>query len=455
MALYKDEVLDALAEVGNVAQFVSFRPHPSTGLRQTFCRVAGYQPNHAFDDAAAGVAALLACSVDGTVNVRSFAPNLPRSQEFVYGINTVGEVLAVMERLAKANLYLIVNETIDVMDGGVSGVVQGNVIEFAPDDTPRCVEKPGVASLPYLLAIEILSTVYGFTPELTPMPEGRVEFSIHPKPRGWRGTHTILWEREQVSNGVVAPVFVWPNRFSRHIGDKAFGLLVANHLSVPVPQTLVVPRRVRPFSFGVETGSSEVWTRTCPSEPHPGLFTTVKGWSDPFKLLADEDPNGKVIASVLCQAAVRAAYSGAAIVGADGQLFVEGRHGEGDRLMLGLEHPEALPAEVTEAVTELYERLAAVLGAVRFEWVYDGGKAWIVQLHRGATSSSAEFLVPGEANAWVDFDVSKGLEALRAAIDTLPSGAGLRLVGDVGLTSHIADLARRGGKPTKLAAKGT
>ena len=83
MALYKDEVLDALAEAGNVAQFVSFRPHSSARLRQTFCRIAGHQPNHVFSDATSGVAALLASSVDGTVNVRSFAPDSPRSQEFV------------------------------------------------------------------------------------------------------------------------------------------------------------------------------------------------------------------------------------------------------------------------------------------------------------------------------------------------------------------------------------
>jgi hypothetical protein len=56
----------------------------------------------------------------------------------------------------------------------------------------------------------------------------------------------------------------WPNKFSRLIGDKAFGLLMADRMGVPVPRTLVIPRRVAPFAFGRETGSTEVWTPRAP-----------------------------------------------------------------------------------------------------------------------------------------------------------------------------------------------
>ncbi len=35
------------------------------------------------------------------------------------------------------------------------------MIEFAPDDTPRCVEKPGVASFPLAWGHSLLQTVYG------------------------------------------------------------------------------------------------------------------------------------------------------------------------------------------------------------------------------------------------------------------------------------------------------
>src|SRR6267378_6225247 len=41
---YKDESLDRLANLGNVAQFVSFGPD----LQQRFSRISGFDPNHRF-----------------------------------------------------------------------------------------------------------------------------------------------------------------------------------------------------------------------------------------------------------------------------------------------------------------------------------------------------------------------------------------------------------------------
>src|SRR4029453_19591588 len=84
----------------------------------------------------------------------------------------------------------------------------------------------------------------------------------------------------------------WPNRFSRFLGDKVFGLLVADLLGLPVPATTAVGRRVAPFSFGRPTGSGERWLRTCPAEPVPGRFLTQRGRRRPFAPLAVEDPSG-------------------------------------------------------------------------------------------------------------------------------------------------------------------
>jgi hypothetical protein len=451
MRLHKDEILDRLAEVGNVAQFVAFRPMRGC-LTQTYSRVAGYSPNELFPTPREAVAALLARSVEGTVNIRSYVPDDPRSREFIYALPNVDAAISAIERLGGQGLHLIVNETVDVADGGVSGVVQGGTIEFAPDDTPRCVEKPGIASLPFDSGIAILSTVYGFVPNLGSAPSERIEFSIHPRARGWRGSHTLLWEHETGVPTVVEASLRWPNRFSRLLGDKAFGLLIADRLGLPVPRTLVIGRRVAPFEFGRPTGSAEVWTRTCPLEPQPGLYTTAKGWRDPFSLLAAEDPDGAVLASVLRQDAVRAGHSGAAVVGPNHRLIIEGRHGEGDRFMLGIDPPEALPVEVVWAVERAFSALSARLGPVRFEWVHDGDTAWIVQLHRGATLTSAATIVPGDATSWQEFRVEKGLEQLRSVLDSMPSGAGLMLVGEVGLTSHVADIVRRAGVPARLAS---
>ena len=325
LVLHKDEILDRLARRGNVAQFVSFRPNEASQPVQGFLRIAGHEPNELFVNPGEAIDALLTASGDSKVNVRSYLPNDARSREFVYGIDTVDAALAVVQRLTSEGLHTIVNETIDISDGGVSGVVQGNTIEFAPDDTPRCVEKPGVASLPFQHGLELLRTVYRLEPDLQALEDERTEFSIHPKPRGWRHSHTIIWEHETGISLAGSPAMHWPNRFSRMIGDKAFGLLMADRLGIAVPRTLVIGRRVAPFEFGQATGSAEVWTRTCPYEPHPGLYTTMKGWTDPFTLLQAEDPDGKVVASVLRQDAVTAGHSGATIVGADGSLAIEGR----------------------------------------------------------------------------------------------------------------------------------
>ena len=381
MPLHKDEVLDGLARRGNVSQFVAFRPDGSNLPRQSFARIVGHEPNELFLDPREAIEALLASSGEGKVNVRSFLPDEPRSREFVYGLATAQAAIGALHRLTVEGLHTIVNETIDVSDGGVSGVVQGETIEFAPDDTPRCVEKPGVASLPFSHGIQILRTVYGFTPELQARDGERTEFSIHPRARGWHRGHTLLWEHEVGVDPAPAASSRWPNKFSRLIGDKAFGLLMADRMGVPVPRTLVIPRRVAPFAFGRETGSTEIWTRTCPIEPHPGLYTTVKGWTDPFALLQIEDPSDRVLASVLRQDAVAAGHSGAAIVGAEGQLTIEGRRGEGDKLMLGLQKPEQLPGHVADDVRAVHQRLSAALGPVRLEWVHDGTRVWVVQLN--------------------------------------------------------------------------
>ncbi|MHC2297254.1 hypothetical protein [Rhizobium mongolense] len=453
MALHKDEVLNSLAATANVAQFVSFRPSAKGAVSQSYCRVAGYPENYRFGGIEEAVAALLAASSDRMVNVRSYEPNSPRSREFVYGLDTVGAVLETIARLSNENLHLIVNETIDIHDGGVSGVLQGQLIEFAPDDTPRCVEKPGIASLPMHLGERILHTVYGFSPDLNFPPNTRVEFSIHPKVRGYHQRHTIVWEFEPGVSDFLPAAVHWPNRFSQHLGDKVYGLLVADCLGLPVPKTTVIARRTAPFTFGRETGSAEVWTRTSPREPQPGLYTTVKGWIDPFALLGTEDPDGQNLRSVLCQAAVRAKFSGAAVAGPRGHVIIEGRRGEGDLFMLGHQAPEHLPSFVVENVQATYKVLSNRLGPVRFEWVHDGDIVWIVQLHCGATSSEADVVVPGEATSWIEFDVSEGLDALRKTLMSVRDDQGLLIIGEVGLTSHVADLLRKAKRPARLKAK--
>lgn len=449
MSIRKDKSLDELARIGNVAQFVSYSPD-SRNPHQQFCRVAGFEPNHPFDSVRAGLSSLIEHSPEGTINLRSFTPESPRSRDFHYGLANVDEAQALLERMSAEGLFVIANETVDVSDGGVSGVIQGGVAEFAPDDTPRCVEKEGTASLPADLARSLIRIVYGFEPETVAADRGRLEFSIHPKPRGWRKSHTLMWEYEGTESTPARPAMKWPNRFSQHIGDKTFGLLIAHAIGLSVPRTTCFARRVAPFVFGQETTSREVWTRTCPREQEPGRYTTVKGWIDPFKLMMIEDPQGTAIPAVLCQSAVSAVYSGAAITDANGELVVEGTAGEGDHFMLGRKNPEKIPAAILSDVRALYEHAKAALGPVRFEWVHDGSRAWLVQLHKGATDSAASTIVPGDARHWEVFQVSRGLEALRGFLEHLPGDVGVRIEGEIGLTSHIADLLRKARRPARI-----
>ncbi|WP_252947702.1 hypothetical protein [Oceanicola sp. 502str15] len=445
-------ILDQLATRGNVAQFVGFRPDGGEP-KQSYSRIRGHEPNERFLSTLEALETLLASSADRMINIRSYLPSDPRSREFVYGLTDASEALATLLRLTGEGLHTIANETVDISDGGVSGVLQGRILEFAPDDTPRCVEKPGVASMSFELGMSLLEAVYGFRPDIEAVAGERTEFSIHPRPRGWKGSHTLLWEHENAPDQEVSAEPRWPNRFSRHIGDKAFGLLVASLTGAPVPETLVISRKVAPFRFGKPTGDCEIWTRTCPTEQQPGLFTTVKGWTDPYALLALEDPDGDRIASVIVQSAIRAAHSGAAITSAGGDIVIEGVNGEGDRFMLGERAGGSLPEAVLRDVKALNRRLRSALGPVRFEWVHDGARAWCVQLHVGTSVSDGDVLVPGDVLDWTEFDASNGLSALRELIARMGDGQGILVKGDVGLTSHVADLLRKAGIASRISRK--
>ena len=444
----KDESLDRLAENLNVAQFISYSsgepPH------QEFSRVLGFDANHRFASLTAGIEVLLDRSVAETVNIRSFRPDDPRSHEFVYGIRSVSEAEQTALRILRGGFHVIINETIDVNDGGVSGVLQGGVVEFSPDDTPRCVEKPGTASLPRSWGENMLRRIYGFPVEFDFDDSFRVEFSVHPRPCGWRHSHVIGWELEKIDGAALTPSNIWPNNFSRLIGDKAYGLMIAAEAGLPVPMTTVISRRIAPFSFGFDTGSAERWIRTCPSEQAPGKYTTHHGWLDPFALMADEDPRGANISSVLAQYAVRAQYSGALIVNATGAPIIEGTKGEGEAFMLGVALPEELPTSVIEDVIMLFKQASEKLGPVRFEWVHDGDQAWIVQLHKGGTATLDNVIFPGEAKVWREFEIAKGLPELRLMLETMAEDDGVVIVGQIGLTSHVADLLRKAKKPARL-----
>ena len=149
-------------------------PSSSASARPTTCRngalparSTGRPPLRRPPDA---VGTLLSLAGSGSVNVRSFKAGAPKGGPFTYGLTRRDDVLAVLRARAGEGLHTIVNETVDVDDGGVSGVALGGLVEFAPGDTPRSVERPGTVALGHDHALALLGTVYGFTPDLDERP---------------------------------------------------------------------------------------------------------------------------------------------------------------------------------------------------------------------------------------------------------------------------------------------
>jgi hypothetical protein len=451
----KDDRLDAVAEHHNVAQFVSFGPGADPRERHRRLRgdpaaVAPAGPGGAVEDA---VAELLARAPDG-VNVRTFRPDHPKGNPFDYGLTQADDVVALVRSRAAAGYHVVVNETLDVDDGGVSGVLLGDVAELVPGDTPRGVERAGAAALPRELAERLLEIVYGVAPDWPSGAGRRVELSVHPGPVGYRSRRGVVWEVEDVAGGRPAAAITWPNAFSRLIGDKVFGLLVAHLLGRPVPAALVVPRSLPPFRFGEPTASGQVWTRTAPREPDAGRYPTLPGWTDPFGLMAEVDPAGEHLASLLVQDGVAARHSGAAAYDPPaGTDVVEAVTGAGDEFMLGRRRAEATPPDVAGRVREALESLASALGGVRIEWADDGERLWVLQLHRTRSAMAPGVFNAGEpAAGWLPFAPSAGLGDLRdLLVRAHAEGRGVLVTEPVGVTSHVGDLIRAAGVPGRLA----
>jgi hypothetical protein len=379
-------------------------------------------------------------------------PDNPQGGEFISSLTRVGDVLAALSRLSSEGFYTIVNETIDLNDGGISGVAHGEVMEFSPGETPRCVEGPNVTSVSRELGAKILKTVYGFAPDVSYPKSQRIEFSIHPFKRGIRDSHTILWEIEEIAELPELPIMRWPTKFSRMLGDKLFGLVIAHCLGFRVPRTRAITRKLGLFEFGKNTGSDTRWVRTSPSEPQPGKYSTVRRWTDPFVLMSEEDPTAKFLSSLLIQDEVTPLFSGAAVAGLSGTPIIEGVSGTGDKLMLGSTVPDQLPKQLAARVRRVYRRLKALFGEIRMEWVFDGENVWVLQLQQEPAMSSDRWIVPGDVGvSFVTFRSEDGLEALRKLIQEKQNDTGVLIEGRVGVTSHIADLLRRNRIPSKFA----
>jgi hypothetical protein len=463
----KDEKLDFLItnEIANIAQFISFEPNSS--LRPRFVHINNFNNQEKLSNRDI-IEKLILSAPSKSVNIRSFSKETMKGNRLVFnkGIDDIDEILNIIKENSTSNKYSIVNENIDIKDSGVSGVMLGDVIEFSPEDTPKCVDKAGICSLPREIGFKILLKVYGFLPDANFDPNYRIEFSIHPSRQGVRREHTIVWEYEHYEKVDYKRKISWPNNFSKFIGDKVFGLLIADSLGVMVPKTTVISRKIAPFSFGTSTGLNEKWIRTCPVKKEPGKFYTGSNWIDPFELMVKEESKGSSeisIASIISQDAVEAIYSGAAFVTKDEKSdLIEGVSGRGDKFMVGEQNKESLPMEVIAAVKTLNNQLRCYygeLGDVSVEWVYDGTNVWLVQLNQLKGKNKydnldSNIIVQGNPSRYKKVFVEDGLDSLRKKIDSLKGkNIGIELIGNVGVTSHFGDLLRLANIPSILKSE--
>lgn len=463
----KDEKLDYLVtnKIANVAQFISFEP--DSDVKTRFIHINNFDNNKEISIKKL-IEKLILSAPSKSVNIRSFSEKTMKGNKLVYnkGINDIDEILDTIKENSLNNKYSIVNENIDINDCGVSGVALGDVIEFSPEDTPKCVEKEGVCSLPREIGLRILQNVYGFSPDIKFYNNYRIEFSIHPNRQGVKKQHTIIWEYEYYEKVDYQRKISWPNNFSRFIGDKVFGLLIADSLGIMVPKTTVISRKIAPFTFGIDTGLNEKWIRTCPIKKEPGKFFTGSNWIDPFKLMEEEEAKGSNeinIASIISQHAVDALYSGASFVTEyeDGDL-IEGVFGNGDKFMVGEQDKLELPIEVIERVKTLNNKIRSYhkeLGNVSVEWVYDGKTVWLVQLNQLKGENKyknldSNIIVHGNPAHYEKVFVKDGLDSLRNKIELFKDkNIGVELIGNIGVTSHFGDLLRLSNIPSILKSE--
>ncbi|WP_312908816.1 hypothetical protein [Tissierella praeacuta] len=457
--IMKDEKLNHIIEfnLGNIAQFISFNPIEKNKPR--FVHINKYKISEECTERQL-IEKLIKSAPSNSVNIRSYSLDAMKGNELIFNkrIEDINEILDIINNNRSEGKYSIINENIDINDGGVSGVVLGDIIEFSPKDTPKCVDKEGVCLLPREFGYDILEKVYGFRPEINFDQNYRVEFSIHPNRQGVEKEHTIIWEYEYYDKISHASTITWPNNFSRFIGDKVFGLLVADTLGLKVPRATVISRNIAPFTFGEPTGVYEKWIRTCPIVKEPGKYYTNDSWVDPFELMSIEENKGDNdinIASILSQDAVESIFSGAAIIKENMEDdIIEGVSGKGNFFMVGEEEIYKLPKDVIREVRKISNKIRSYyryIGEVSIEWVYDGEYVWVVQLNQLKTSGNKNIIVEGNPLYYKEFEVSNGLEKLRQLIKELNGkNIGVILVGNIGITSHFGDLLRLSNIPSKL-----
>jgi hypothetical protein len=141
------------------------------------------------------------------------------------------------------------------------------------------------------------------------------------------------------------------------------------------------------------------------------------------------------------------------LTGTKNQPIIEGVQGFGDEFMLGRIGAGTLDATLVTELEKLHSLTLECVGSARMEWAFDGDTLWVLQLQQEEAVSSGRVIVPGTTERNVDFEVSDGIAGLRQLVDLVAGkSVGINIIGDVGMTSHIADILRRHRIPSRIMA---
>lgn len=400
---------------------------------------------------------ILMKSKTGKFGVRTFKPDKPNGNPFLYGNaqDKIYEVTNKIESFLEEGYIVIISETIEQKDGGIAGVKLGNLVELVPESTPRSVEEEGVCILPYDIWVNIMKKIYpqvDFKVFDDLNPNTRVEFTLHSSKQGIKNENIVIWELTEVDDESIPDniKIKTDNRFAEFIGNKAFGLLVMDTLNENIPKTTVVGRNVPLFRFGKET-SKDIIIRTAPNVKKPGKYYSGN-FTDPFKLMEGKED----ITSVLYQTVIEAKYSGAALIDANSnKRIIEGVEGNGDLFMLAEKEINNLPKAVLDHINIVADRIILTdhFDKFSFEWVFDGRILWIVQLNTFESEFSNTVIYPGNPDKWINYDCKTGLEKLRDIVENIDSNTGIILNGKIGITSHMGDILRQAKIPPKIYQK--
>lgn len=445
MTKLKDKVLKELSKDWNVANFVSVSP--KGGTRYSTLKKTRLRPM---------IESLLKVSGTGKVNVRSFCVNEDNIKtEFVMDLETVDEVMQQVVRNQNKGLYSIINENIDPCDGGVSGIVHGNLVEFLTNGTPRHVEKGSKAiTLNKEQGLKILETYYEV--DLFNLKElnekERVEFTITKDKR------LIIWEHKEITptNNIINNISVnLESNFIKTTTEKVFGLLYLDSLNIKIPKTSMENSIGNIITFGKETSkenlTENIVHRAAPSRFTPGDLDNVKEkYNKDIKEHVKLFDNQMKEVKFITQEEIKTKYVGAGIFQEDGEYTIEYSEGDGQAFMLGKVKPleqGSLDKKVKGQLNQVSLRLRGVTNQkLKIEFITDESlKLYLVQLNfldshineKGTENTGEGETLTFKTEGKTPSDLANELDLLKSKGKNITH---VTLIGDIGYTSHFCDV---------------